>query len=115
MIWLILAAGGALGALSRYMVTLWMGRLTQPYYVATFIVNSLGSFLMGLALHIATDQQLLSAFFAIGFLGAFTTFSTFAFDTVRLMQEGNHRGVFLYPALTLLAGIAFVTFGWQIG
>lgn len=114
MIWIIIALGGGFGALARYGVTLWMERKEQPYYVATFIVNSVGSLLMGLVLHIAIAQQLFTAFFVTGFLGAFTTFSTFAFDTVRLLQDQDLRGAFLYPVLTLFAGIILVTFGWQI-
>ncbi len=114
MIWILLAIGGGLGAAARYTVVLWMEHKEQPYYVATFIVNSIGSLLMGFALHIAVDQQLSTAFFATGFLGAFTTFSTFAFDTVRLMQEQDYRGVFLYPVLTLFAGIILCTLGYQL-
>lgn len=114
MIWLLLAIGGGLGAATRYGVVLWMEHKEQPYYVATFIVNSVGSLLMGVALHITVDQQLSTAFFSTGFLGAFTTFSTFAFDTVKLIREKDFRGVFLYPVLTLFAGIILVTLGYQI-
>ncbi|WP_397536396.1 fluoride efflux transporter FluC [Rummeliibacillus pycnus] len=114
MIWLVLAIGGGIGAAARYGIVLWMEHKEQPYYVSTFIVNSVGSLLMGLSLHISVDQQLSTAFFATGFLGAFTTFSTFAFDTVKLIQEKDGRGVFLYPVLTLFAGIILVTLGWQI-
>ena len=114
MIWLALAIGGGLGAATRYAVMLWMDHKEQPYYVATFIVNSLGSLIMGFVLHISIDQQLSTAFFATGFLGAFTTFSTFAFDTVKLMQEQDYRGVILYPVLTLFAGIILCTLGYQI-
>lgn len=115
MIWLVLAAGGGLGAFARYMIILWMEHKKLPYFMATFVVNSLGSLLMGLVLHISVDQQLPAAFLATGFLGAFTTFSTFAFDTVRLMQEKDYRGVFLYPVSTLFVGIILVTLGWQLG
>lgn len=114
MIWLVLAIGGGLGALARFGIIKWMEYKAQPYFVATFIVNSIGSFLMGIALHISLEQQLLTAFVATGFLGAFTTFSTFAFDVVRLLQEKDERSIFLYPVLTLFAGIILVTFGWQI-
>lgn len=114
MIWLVLAVGGGLGTLARYGMIVWMEHQKQPYYVATFIVNSVGSLLMGLALHITVDQQLWTVFLATGFLGAFTTFSTFAFDTVRLLREHDKRVAFLYPVLTLFAGIILVTLGWQI-
>lgn len=113
--WLALAIGGGLGALARFSIIKCMVYKAQPYYVATFIVNSVGSLFMGMALHISVNhQELLTAFVVTGFLGAFTTFSTFAFDTVRLIQEKDVRGVFLYPVLTLFAGIIFVTLGWQI-
>lgn len=114
MIWLTLTIGGGLGALARFGIIKWMEHKAQPYYVATFIVNSIGSLLMGIALHISIEQQLLTAFIATGFLGAFTTFATFAFDTVRLLQEKDKREAFLYPVLTLFAGIILVTFGYQI-
>lgn len=115
MIWFTLAIGGGLGALVRFGIIKWMEYKAQPYYVATFIVNGVGSFFMGIALHISVNhQELLTAFIVTGFLGAFTTFSTFAFDTVRLIQEKDVRGAFLYPILTLFVGIILVTLGWQI-
>ncbi|MBK3494555.1 fluoride efflux transporter CrcB [Viridibacillus sp. YIM B01967] len=114
MTWLLIAAGGGLGAMTRYGVVMWMKRKDQPYFIATFLVNSIGSLLMGMALHLGVENTSLSAFFTIGFLGAFTTFSTFAFDVVKLIEERDFRAVLLYPLLTLFAGIILVTLGWQI-
>ncbi|ETT82881.1 fluoride efflux transporter CrcB [Viridibacillus sp. FSL R5-0477] len=114
MIWLLIAAGGGLGAITRYGVIEWMKRKDQPFFIGTFLVNSVGSLLMGMALHIGAEQETFSSFFIIGFLGAFTTFSTFAFDVVKLIEERDYRAVLLYPVLTLFVGIVFVTLGWQI-
>lgn len=114
MIWLLIATGGGLGAITRYGVIEWMKRKDQPFFIATFLVNSVGSLLMGMALHLGAEQATLSSFFTIGFLGAFTTFSTFAFDVVKLIEERDYRAMLLYPVLTLFVGIVFVTLGWQI-
>ncbi len=89
-----IAIFGALGCLSRYLVAGWahalMGR-GLPY--GTLIVNLMGSFLLGLlmesALRTAWFTAEVRAGIAIGFMGGFTTFSTFSYETVRLLEEGS--------------------------
>jgi CrcB protein len=86
MFYLWLALAGVAGTFARY----WIGVSVQSWYggpfsVATFGINVLGSFLFGLVWSLAVEKDLLSAeartALLVGFLGAFTTFSTFAFDT----------------------------------
>lgn len=85
--------GGALGACSRYLITLGCTALLgKAFPYGTLLVNVLGSLCMGLALA-AMQEGLLSAapwrpILTIGFLGALTTFSTFSMDNVELLQQG---------------------------
>lgn len=86
------AAGGALGAASRYMIGIWAFRLLGPGFPwGTLIVNVLGALLMGLlieaiALRFSISQDM-RTFLATGILGGFTTFSTFALDFAVLWQR----------------------------
>ncbi|MCW8931027.1 MAG: fluoride efflux transporter CrcB [Gammaproteobacteria bacterium] len=88
-----IAAGGALGAIMRFWVSSgiysWLGR-GFPY--GTLSVNLIGSFFIGIAFILLTERLALGtevrAFILIGFLGAFTTFSTFSLETLMLLQEG---------------------------
>ena len=91
---LYLSVGGVLGTLSRYfiggLVQRWIG-LGFPY--GTFFINLTGCFVIGLAATLAGDRlhssSSLRSFFFIGFLGAYTTFSTYMFESFKLLQEGK--------------------------
>jgi fluoride exporter len=103
---LIIMAGGGLGAASRYAVNLLTLRLLGPFFPwGTLVVNLAGCFLAGLVYAIAQRAQLLSfemrLFLIPGFLGALTTFSAFAFETVNL---GRASGVWL-PLANILANM----------
>lgn len=92
MIWLWIALGGALGAMARYWLAGWVFRLAgQPFPYGTLTVNLLGSFAIGVAWVWLVQQQWGSEqhkqVLMIGFLGAFTTFSTFSLESIALLQQ----------------------------
>ncbi len=104
---LSVAAGGAAGAVARYGVmraaTHWFG-VGFPY--GTFLVNFIGSLLMGLAVglfakHLPVSEEM-RALVAVGFLGSFTTFSTFSLDVVTLFQRGENMAVMGYIFLSVV-------------
>ena len=92
--YLYLSAGGILGTVSRYLfgglVQRWLG-LGFPF--GTFLINVSGCFVIGLAATLAGDRLHSSAplrnFFFIGYLGAYTTFSTYMFESFGLLQQGK--------------------------
>jgi len=88
-----IAAGGALGAVMRWYIAGFIQRLSGGAFPwGTLAVNVIGSFLLGFLfvwmLERVTVSELLRLAVTVGFLGAFTTFSTFSVETARLLQEG---------------------------
>ena len=100
---LLVAAGAAVGAPLRYLVDkhllhrLLVGSSTgTPFPWGTFAVNVIGSFVLGLMT--GTTNHTMTLLIGVGFCGAFTTFSTFSFETVALMQDGEWGRAALYAA-----------------
>jgi CrcB protein len=105
--WFAVAIGGALGAMARYAVSIWIFNATShkfPY--ATLTVNVLGSFVMGILFVIIVERAALPAemrgLLMIGFLGAFTTFSTFSLDALGLWQNGHLFLALVYVLATVV-------------
>jgi CrcB protein len=113
-----LVAGGA-GAVVRYGVDAAIGARTEGVFPwGTFAINTSGSLLLG----VLTGLTLSHAFPAVprlvlgtGFCGAFTTFSTFTFETVRLVEEGAAAEAVANVVATLLAGAAAAAVGFTLG
>jgi len=116
---LLVFLGGGLGSSLRY----WIGQyLNNTKYVipfGTFLVNMLGSLLIGLILGIALKNNSLSnntvLFIATGFCGGFTTFSAFAFENQELLKSGDFGTFALYTLSTLILGFAAVFAGIWLG
>lgn len=114
--WFAIAAGGALGAVSRFamshQVYQWFGR---EFAWGTLSVNVLGSFIMGLVAVLLVDKFAVStelkAFILVGFLGSFTTFSTFSFETLQYIQIGEMSKAFLNMAVSLTSCLLAVWLG----
>jgi len=93
---LFVGLGGFLGAIARYLISGWSQQVSGgPFPVGTLLVNVLGSFFLGFLAFLAFEQGHLPVhlrlFFLTGLLGAFTTYSTFSYETFQLMREGLHR------------------------
>lgn len=109
------ALGSAIGGVARASVGSWVeGSLQVPY--RTLIVNVTGSFVLGFFLHWAgqqaTDHPNLRAFVAVGLCGGYTTFSTFSFDTVVLLETGAYARAAMYVALSVLGSVGAVLLGF---
>lgn len=123
---IIIGVGGIAGALTRFGV----GRVVGSYFpitfpLATFLINITGSFLLGFsAAHLAglpidqiiIDQAIIERYgFQIGFLGAYTTHSTFAYESIRLVEGGEWKNFFLYVGGSTFIGLICCSIGYVLG
>lgn len=122
---LLVFLGGGLGAYFRFVM---IGRLlpltaaANMFPLGLLVVNVLGSLLMGLLvgllMKLQTDtnyaQSGLYLFLGVGLLGGFTTFSSFALDTIILMQRGLHGQMLLYIVLSVVLSLAALLGGFWI-
>ncbi len=120
--WIVIGLFGALGALARYGVSgivqlLW--RTTFP--IGTLVVNLTGAFAAGLLLGLATGRDVPDMFVAaagVGFLGGYSTFSTWMVETVLAAETGGRVGLRRAAenlAVPLFAGVAIAGIGFTIG
>ncbi|MBV9216740.1 MAG: fluoride efflux transporter CrcB [Acidobacteria bacterium] len=114
------AIGGAFGAVARYLINISplngaLGKFPLP----TFVINVAGCFLIGLCLILLTDKwdvsENLRMAVVVGFLGAFTTFSTFEAEIYGLMREQQLVAALAYLALSVLLGFIGVVGGISVG
>lgn len=115
-----IAAGGALGAVLRYLLSGWVQDLTSPRFPwGTLAVNALGSLALGVlmasALAHAGGEAWGRHFWAIGLIGAFTTYSTFSYETIMLLEVGDVWAAAGNVALNLALGLGAVLAGLWIG
>jgi CrcB protein len=114
--------GGGLGSTARYLVSTWMGAWLGPAFPwGTLTVNVCGSLLLGAVMHLGLSTDAIHPntrlFLTTGFLGGFTTYSTFNHETLRYLQEGdwllgglNAIGTFGLCLLAGFLGIALVRY-----
>ncbi|NRA60940.1 MAG: fluoride efflux transporter CrcB [Psychrobium sp.] len=116
---LLIALGGALGAISRYgLAQLSINLFGKGFPFGTLIANFVGSFLMGLLFSLIESEHLIPQAriaLGVGFLGAFTTFSTFSLDTILLMQQGDWQKAIMNVALNLSLSLSAVFIGLWLG
>ena len=115
MLLMMIALGGAVGAVARYGLSGWVQSLLETTFpMGTMAVNVLGSFLLGLSLPLFENLAWSAesrTMITIGILGAFTTFSTFSYEAVVLLEGGEWTRGGLYVGGSLLLGLAGIAGG----
>ena len=112
----LIGLAGAAGALSRYAIGVALGGRLYPY--GTLAINVIGSFLLGLLLGgpgASRWSETATLALGVGFLGAFTTFSTFTNETMDLLRDGRATAALIYVFLSLALGLAAAAIGWTVG
>lgn len=114
--YLAVAAGSALGGCLRYFLGgSNLGRAYAPFPAATLVINVTGSFILGFFLTLAAERVNVSPHLklamAVGFVGAYTTFSTFEYETARLVEESHLVPALLNVLLSVAVGFVAVWVG----
>ena len=111
----LVAVGGAIGAVARYLLGLWIATRVGPDFPwGTFAINVSGAFLIGVVLGLTTAGVIspeLRLLLAVGVLGGYTTFSTFSYETLELLLDGNMLAFLLNAAGQLGGGLLAVALG----
>lgn len=108
---LLISIVGAVGAVLRYVVGQLIDNTSFPW--ATLVVNALGSFILGSVIFGVSDSDI-HLLVSVGFCGAFTTFSSFSFQTVSLWEQGEQRDAFLNALANLTASLLAFGVAWVL-
>ncbi|MTI40258.1 fluoride efflux transporter CrcB [Fulvivirga lutimaris] len=115
----LVGLGGFLGSTLRYLVYLFVDkRFIGSFPMATFSVNIIGSFLLGLLVALSFKNSLsesMRLLLAVGLCGSFTTFSTFAMENFSLLSQKELMTSFLYISLSVVIGLAAAFVGQWVG
>ncbi|HET7027740.1 MAG TPA: fluoride efflux transporter CrcB [Candidatus Limnocylindrales bacterium] len=117
---LLVGLGGFLGAATRYLVDGWVSAATGGTFPwGTLAINLSGSFILGVLFGIATERAILPAdvrpAVMIGFIGAYTTFSTWMLESARLIEDGALAAALLNVGGSVVLGIVAVFLGLAVG
>lgn len=114
--YLIVGIGGFIGAIARYAIGAWIGqKWGRSFPLGTFFVNVSGSFFIGLLMSLFTERFMVNPqwrlLLVVGFLGAYTTFSTFEYETGGLIKDGEWLIALLNIVFSVVAGFAALKLG----
>lgn len=112
----IIGLGGFFGAIARFAVASWAGQQWgRSFPIGTFLVNVSGSFFIGLLMSLFTERFMANPqwrlLLVVGFLGAYTTFSTFEYETGRLVKDGEWLIASMNVILSVFAGFVALKIG----
>lgn len=113
---LLVGVGGFVGSVARYLVAiLFSSQISSVFPFATLTVNILGCFLIGILFALSDRGNVLSPewriLLATGFCGGFTTFSTFSYESLRLMQDGEYLYLAAYVFISVFVGLTATYLG----
>jgi fluoride exporter len=115
MIVLLIALGAAIGAPARYLADRAIqARHETVFPWGTLTVNIVASFALGVLIGAVANAEV-AAFFGTGFCGALSTYSTFSYETMRLVQERDRFYAIANVLISLFAGIGAAALGWSVG
>jgi CrcB protein len=117
--WLAIALGGALGSVLRFAAVGYLTPLLNYRFpLGTFVVNIVGSFLIGVAYVLLVEKTTLPVewrlFFITGILGGFTTFSAFSLEILQLWQEGHVLNALVYASSSVILGLLMAFVGMSL-
>ena len=117
---LLVGIGGFLGANTRYLLDQWVTNRWPMFFPwGTFIINVSGSFILGFFMAFAEQRPWVSRemrlLFEVGFVGAYTTFSTYTYQSLRLAQDGQMALAALYIIASVMLGLIAVFAGFALG
>ena len=114
--WLLVFIGGGLGSTARYAIST-VTKSLMPFPIGTLTVNVVGSFLMGMLVTFLIGKNFSESarlLLAVGFLGGFTTFSSFSIETLTLFEKGNILAAMSNVVLNLLLGLPAAWLGVRV-
>jgi fluoride exporter len=116
----VVGIGGGVGSILRFWLAAYVAqRMGTRFPYGTFLINVTGSFLIGFVMTVLTEKTHLSAnwryLIPIGFIGGYTTFSTFEYETLRAIQDGQFTVGTLNVVLSVLVGFVMVWMGAMAG
>jgi len=117
--YLAVGVGGFFGAIARYLIDYWISRrMGSLFPYGTLVINVSGSFILGL-FATSTERWIVHPHWrlllGVGFVGAYTTFSTFGYETHRLIEEGSFGLALLNVLLSVIVGLMAVRLGILLG
>lgn len=119
--YLLIFAGGGIGAILRYLLSSGLQRAFEGliFPIGTFVVNMIGCFFIGLVMEMSQTKALLQGetriFLTVGLLGGFTTFSSFGYETMTLMRDGQYLEAGSNAVLQVVLGLLLVWIGGYVG
>ncbi len=115
---LAVAAGGAIGSVARYGLSVWGVSLETRMPWGTVVANVLGCLVMGVVMYFVvargTMPDGLRLFLAVGLLGGLTTFSTYSYEGLALLRQGHAGAAGLYVVGSVVVGLGAASLGWWV-